>query len=91
MQKTRLNERILDALLPTPAIKNLFPSQEQEDKNEPEATNRQLLREKLLAGELDDKTIELELASQLVGVEIMAPPGMEEMTSQSKHVSIACW
>jgi ATP-dependent HslUV protease ATP-binding subunit HslU len=79
-------ERILDALLPTPAIKNLFPSLEQEDKNEPEAATRKLLREKLLAGELDDKTIELELASQLVGVEIMAPPGMEEMTGQLQNM-----
>ncbi len=79
-------ERILDALLPTPAIKNLFPSLEQEGKNEPEAATRKLLREKLLAGELDDKTIELELASQLVGVEIMAPPGMEEMTGQLQNM-----
>lgn len=79
-------ERILDALLPTPAIKNLFPSQIQEDEKEPEAATRQLLREKLLAGEFDDKTIELELASQLVGVEIMAPPGMEEMTGQLQNM-----
>jgi ATP-dependent HslUV protease ATP-binding subunit HslU len=79
-------ERILDALLPAPAIKNLFPNQIQEDEKEPEAANRQLLRKKLLAGELDDKTIELELASQLVGVEIMAPPGMEEMTGQLQNM-----
>ena len=79
-------ERILDALLPAPAIKNLFPSQIQEDEKEPEAATRRLLRKKLLAGELDDKTIELELASQLVGVEIMAPPGMEEMTGQLQNM-----
>lgn len=79
-------ERILDALLPAPAIKNLFPSQIQENEKEPEVTTRRLLRKKLLAGELDDKTIELELASQLVGVEIMAPPGMEEMTGQLQNM-----
>ncbi|CAL7961624.1 ATPase component of the HslVU protease [Gammaproteobacteria bacterium] len=75
-------ERILDALLPSPAIKNLFPSQDAESKKEPESAARQLFHEKLLAGELDDKTIELEMAPQVVGVEIMAPPGMEEMTGQ---------
>ncbi|MEI8054448.1 MAG: ATP-dependent protease ATPase subunit HslU [bacterium] len=79
-------ERILDALLPSPAIKNLFPSQDTENKKEPESTARQLLREKLLAGELDDKTIELEMAPQVVGVEIMAPPGMEEMTGQLQNM-----
>lgn len=79
-------ERILDALLPSPAIKNLFPSQDTENKKEPESTARQLLREKLLTGELDNKTIELEMAPQVVGVEIMAPPGMEEMTGQLQNM-----
>lgn len=71
-------ERILDALLPTPTVKN----QQIDDKKETESAARKLLREKLLVGELDDKTIELEMAAQIVGVEIMAPPGMEEMTGQ---------
>jgi len=79
-------ERILDALLPSPTIKNLFPSQDAENKKEPESTTRQLLREKLLAGKLDDTTIELEMAPQVVGVEIMAPPGMEEMTGQLQNM-----
>lgn len=82
-------ERILDALLPTPVIKGLFPNQtnqESENKTGQKAEVRKLLRNKLLSGELDDKTIELEMASQVIGVEIMAPPGMEEMTGQLQNM-----
>lgn len=43
---------------------------------------RALLRAQLAAGELDDKVIEIEIALSPIGVEIMAPPGMEEMTGQ---------
>jgi len=69
-------ERILDALLP-PA-RNEFGEPE-DDKNN---STRQKFRDKLRNGELDDKEIELEISVAPVGVEIMAPPGMEEMTSQ---------
>lgn len=69
-------ERILDALLP-PA-RNEF-GEPQADKDN---VTRQKFREKLRNGELDDKEIELETNATPVGVEIMAPPGMEEMTSQ---------
>ncbi len=68
-------ERILDALLP-PA-RNEF--------GEPEVTEsstREKFREKLRKGELDDKEIEIEVRAEQIGVEIMAPPGMEEMTNQ---------
>jgi ATP-dependent HslUV protease ATP-binding subunit HslU len=65
-------ERILDALL-APA------RGENEDK---ESSTRQLFRKKLREGELDDKEIEIETSATPIGVEIMAPPGMEEMTSQ---------
>jgi ATP-dependent HslUV protease ATP-binding subunit HslU len=65
-------ERILDVLLP--------PARDTEvDSNN---STRQLLRKKLREGDLDDKEIELELSSRAPGVEIMAPPGMEEMTNQ---------
>ena len=68
-------ERILDALLPAP--------REGWGQNEkPDSHTRQIFRKKLREGELDDKEIELELAAPQVGVEIMAPPGMEEMTNQ---------
>ncbi|MEH6589198.1 MAG: HslU--HslV peptidase ATPase subunit [Halioglobus sp.] len=65
-------ERILDILLP--------PARDTEvDSN---SSTRQLLRKKLREGELDDKEIELELSNRPPGIEIMAPPGMEEMTNQ---------
>ncbi|GGD36138.1 HslU--HslV peptidase ATPase subunit [Franconibacter pulveris 1160] len=70
-------ERILDVLIP-PA-KNNWGQPEQ--AQEPSAA-RQAFRKKLREGELDDKEIEINLAAAPMGVEIMAPPGMEEMTSQ---------
>ena len=69
-------ERILDALLP-PA-RNEFGEPE-EDR---ESSTRLKFREKLRNGELESKEIELKVTASPVGVEIMAPPGMEEMTSQ---------
>ena len=72
-------ERILDALLP-PA-RNEFGEPEVQ-----ESGTRQKFREKFRAGELDDKEIEIEVSAAPVGVEIMAPPGMEEMTSQLQGV-----
>lgn len=66
-------ERILDALLP-PA-RGL-------DSSDTSSTTRQLFRKKLREGELDQKEIEIDVQNTAVGVEIMAPPGMEEMTQQ---------
>ncbi len=66
-------ERVLDILLPVAEGGTL---------SETEASTRQKMRKKLREGDLDDKEIELDLAAPSVGVEIMAPPGMEEMTSQ---------
>ncbi|WP_444929017.1 ATP-dependent protease ATPase subunit HslU [Microbulbifer sp. SSSA002] len=66
-------ERILDALLP-PAR-----STEPTDKD---SSTRQLFRKKLREGDLDDKEVEVDLSAAPMGVEIMAPPGMEEMTNQ---------
>lgn len=70
-------ERILDVLIP-PAKNNWGQS---EQNAEPSAA-RQSFRKKLREGQLDDKEIEIDLAASSPGVEIMAPPGMEEMTSQ---------
>ncbi|QLV38187.1 HslU--HslV peptidase ATPase subunit [Citrobacter sp. RHBSTW-00424] len=70
-------ERILDVLIP-PAKNNWRQS---EQPQEPSAA-RQAFRKKLREGQLDDKEIEIDLAAAPMGVEIMAPPGMEEMTSQ---------
>lgn len=70
-------ERILDVLIP-PAKNNWG---QQEEQQEPSAA-RQSFRKKLREGQLDDKEIEIDLAAAPMGVEIMAPPGMEEMTNQ---------
>ena len=70
-------ERILDALIPPPRDLN-----EDSQRTSNDSSTRQLFRKKLREGELDDKEIEIELRSGGAGVEIMAPPGMEEMTNQ---------
>ncbi len=74
-------ERILDILL-RPARRGFGLDSEPEPMTEQAANTRQKFRKKLREGELDDKVIEVELSVSPMGVEIMAPPGMEEMTSQ---------
>lgn len=71
-------ERILDALLP-PA-RDAWGQNEQADESS--SNTRQIFRKKLREGKLDDKEIEIDVAAPQMGVEIMAPPGMEEMTNQ---------
>lgn len=66
--------RILDILLPT-ARGSLTLS-------EKEISTRQIFRKQLREGTLNDNEIEIEIQASPVGVEIMAPPGMEEMTNQ---------
>ena len=73
-------ERILDVLLP-PA-RDGFGNAEKIEAESDKSSTRQIFRKKLREGKLDDKEIELDLAAQQVGIEIMAPPGMEDMTSQ---------
>ncbi len=75
-------ERILDTLLP-PA-RNAFGESEAGDEDT--RGTRQRFRVMLREGKLDDREIEVELNSPAVGVEIMAPPGMEEMTSQLQNM-----
>jgi ATP-dependent HslUV protease ATP-binding subunit HslU len=75
-------ERILDALLPSPKAAGFT----QEPAKASDSGARQLFRKRLREGELDDKEIELELSQAPLGVEIMAPPGMEEMTSQLQNL-----
>ncbi|MFC0179486.1 HslU--HslV peptidase ATPase subunit [Thorsellia kenyensis] len=69
--------RILDILIPPP--KDNWGNTAESDT---QSTARQSFRKKLRAGELDDKEIEIQVSNAPVGVEIMAPPGMEEMTNQ---------
>jgi len=71
-------ESILDALLPKPRSAGFSAETEDNSSNETRQKFRKMLRE----GKLDDKEIEIEVSASPVGVEIMAPPGMEEMTSQ---------
>ncbi|MDR3299750.1 MAG: ATP-dependent protease ATPase subunit HslU [Candidatus Accumulibacter sp.] len=72
-----VEERILDVLLP-PARGGFYNEVQSADDN----ATRQKLRKKLREGELNDKEIEIEVASTMVQAEIFAPPGMEELTSQ---------
>lgn len=69
-------DRILDALLP--------PARGTEPNED--STTRQLFRKKLREGQLDDKEIDIDLSAAPVGIEIMTPPGMEEMTSQLQNM-----
>jgi len=67
-------EKVLDILLPS--------AEGSDDWSDSESSTRQKFRKKLREGDLDDKEIDIEVSSSPVGVEIMAPPGMEEMTNQ---------
>jgi len=69
-------ERVLDALLP-PA---------RTDAETQQSSTRQIFRKKLREGELDDKEIEIDVSASNPSVEIMAPPGMEDMTSQLQNM-----
>ena len=73
----RAEERLLDALLPPPR---------DSDGPTEDSSTRQMFRKKLREGELDEKEIDIDLELVAVGVEIMAPPGMEEMTSQLQNM-----
>ena len=67
-------ERVLDILLPRAESSDMSDTSGD--------STRQKFRKKIREGDLDDKEIEVEISAPSMGVEIMAPPGMEEMTSQ---------
>ena len=71
-------ERVLDALLP-PSPNTVNPPNNNDNNMQ---DTRQKFRKMLREGKLDEKEIELEIQAIPVGIEIMAPPGMEEMTNQ---------
>jgi ATP-dependent HslUV protease ATP-binding subunit HslU len=75
-------DRILDILLRPARSSGIGFNSEPEPMSESDSATRQKFRKKLREGDLDDKEIEVELAGSPIGVEIMSPPGMEEMTSQ---------
>ena len=68
-------DRILDLLVPR-------PRHTMEDEPIDDSAARGVFRRKLRDGDLDDKEVDIEVSQSAIGVEIMAPPGMEEMTSQ---------
>ncbi len=72
-------DRVLDALLPKPKMLGFSTDEPQQPRD---AETRQKFRKMLRERQLDDRDIEIELRSLPVGVEIMAPPGMEEMQQQ---------
>ena len=72
-------ERVLDVLLRPARTDDAGASPSQIEES---SSTRQKFRKMLREGKLDDKQIEVELSAAAVGVEIMAPPGMEELTSQ---------
>ncbi len=70
-------ERVLDALLPPPS-----GFEQDMEASKSASSTREKFRKKIREGDLDDAEIEIELSAPKVGVEIVAPPGMEEMTQQ---------
>jgi ATP-dependent HslUV protease ATP-binding subunit HslU len=78
-------ERILDILLP-PARGTKMSGEPISEENEKQAQARQLFRKRLREGELNETEIEVEISTGGIGVEIMAPPGMEEMTNQLQSI-----
>ncbi|MEH6456791.1 MAG: ATP-dependent protease ATPase subunit HslU [Cocleimonas sp.] len=77
-------DRVLDILLPSPKADANWQGMDADDSAKPVEDNatRQKFRKKLREGDLDDKEIEIELSASPMGVEIMTPPGMEDMASQ---------
>ena len=71
-------ERLLDILLPPARDSNGQPAENSESRS----NTRQTFRKKIREGQLDDKEIELDVPAPKMGMEIMTPPGMEEMASQ---------
>ncbi|RDZ27366.1 ATP-dependent protease ATPase subunit HslU [Lysobacter silvisoli] len=83
----RAEDRILDALLPKriPGGFGFGAENPAQDHQAPDNDTRAKLRKQLRAGELDEREIEIETAVN-VGVDIMAPPGMEEMGQQLRQM-----
>jgi len=81
----KAEERILDVLLPQ-ARSGQSSDTSEESPTDSNSAARQVFRKKLREGELNDKEIEIKISEAPAGVEIMAPPGLEDMTSQLKSM-----
>lgn len=91
LAEERAEERLLDALLPK--ARNSFDEaektvlkEERPDRTEAESPARKVLREKFRNKELDEKEVEIDVSGSGLGVEIMGPPGMEDMTNQLQNL-----
>jgi ATP-dependent HslUV protease ATP-binding subunit HslU len=76
-------ERVLDALLPKPRMLGFSTDEPQAPRD---SDTRAKLRDMLTRGEIDEREVEIEVRAMPMGVEIMAPPGMEEMQQQLQSV-----
>src|SRR5580658_9068696 len=76
-------ERVLDTLLPKPRMMGFSTDEPAQPRD---AETRQKLRDMLTRGEIDEREVEIEVRAMPMGVEIMAPPGMEEMQQQLQSV-----
>ncbi len=88
LAEDRAEERILDVLLPQARTGESPGSGDSTDSSQADSNSaaRQVFRKKLREGELDDKEIEIKISEAPTGVEIMAPPGLEDMTNQLKSM-----
>lgn len=84
IELTKVRDRAREHAM-TRLLNALLPNTRDEKDNESSAT-RKLFRDKILAGELDDKDVEIEISDVGVSMEIMAPPGMEDVTNQIQSV-----
>ena len=79
-------ERVLDVLLPPPKASGFDGAEPSEQRQQESSSARQVFRKKLREGQLDDKEIDVKLRQPAAKMEIMGPPGMEEMTSQLQNM-----
>ena len=80
LAEDRAEDRILDILLPQARV------EENQTSGNSQSSARQAFRKKLRQGELNDKEVEIKIAEPSAGFEIMAPPGLEDMTNQLKSM-----
>ncbi|MGH8161562.1 MAG: AAA family ATPase, partial [Gammaproteobacteria bacterium] len=79
-------ERLLDALLPPARESSVGFANEPQEHQPANEDTRAKIRARLRAGALDEREIEIEVTSAQPSMEIMAPPGMEEMTGQLENM-----
>ncbi|WP_233861744.1 ATP-dependent protease ATPase subunit HslU [Paraburkholderia adhaesiva] len=79
-------DRILDILVPTARPVGFGSTPDTASQGDGESTTRQTFRKRLREGQLDDKEIELDIEQPQVGMDIMGPPGMEDMTEQIRSM-----